>query len=151
MTGTQTSESLVDTIECPNCGARNRVPAAQTGVAHCGRCHHPLPWVTTAGDQDFEQVVVESTLPVLLDLWAPWCAPCRIVDPGVQQAAQTYAGRLKAVKVNVDSSPDVARRFEARSIPMILILHKGEVHRQQVGALAPGPLVEWVGGALERS
>jgi len=149
MTGTETSESHVDTVECPNCGARNRVRAASTGIAQCGRCHNPLPWVTTADDTDFDQVVVNSTLPVLLDLWAPWCGPCRIVEPGVRQAAQTYAGRLKAVKVNVDEAPGLARRFQAQSIPMVLVLHRGEVHRTQVGALPPAALVSWVGEALE--
>ena len=150
MTQTQTGESHVDTIQCPHCGARNRVPAAKTGVAHCGRCHQPLPWVTSAGDDDFDEVVVKSTLPVLLDLWAPWCAPCRIVDPGVRQAAETFAGRLKAVKVNVDEAPALAQRFRANSIPMILILRHGEPRREQVGALAPTPLVNWVKEALEQ-
>jgi thioredoxin 2 len=105
--------------------------------------------VTTAGDHDFDQVVTDSTLPVLLDLWAPWCGPCKIVEPGVRQAAQTYAGRLKAVKVNVDEAPAVAQRFEAQSIPMILLLRRGDVHRRQIGALAPSALVNWVGEALD--
>ena len=147
MTETQAS---VDTIECPNCGARNRVPASSTGVAHCGRCNQALPWITTAGDLDFDQVVTDSTLPVLLDLWAPWCGPCKIVEPGVRQAAQPYAGRVKAVKVNVDEAPAVAQRFESQSIPMILLLRRGDVHRRQIGALPPAALVSWVGEALDR-
>jgi thioredoxin 2 len=146
--GIQAGESPVDTIECPHCGTRNRIPAAATGVAHCGRCQQALPWITSAGDDNFEQVVVNSTLPVLLDLWAAWCGPCRIVEPGVRQAAQTYAGALKAVKVNVDEAPGLARRYDVQSIPMILMLRRGEVQRTQVGALAPPALVSWVGDSL---
>ncbi|HEX8859779.1 MAG TPA: thioredoxin domain-containing protein, partial [Actinomycetes bacterium] len=83
-------------ISCPNCGKRNRVPAAAGGVPRCAVCHTPLPWLTTASDGDYEEVVTRSTLPVLLDLWAPWCGPCRIVEPGVQQISERLAGRLKA-------------------------------------------------------
>jgi thioredoxin 2 len=68
---TRSGDSHVDTIDCPHCGARNRVPAEATSVAQCGHCHQALPWVTMAGDDDFNRVVTNSTLPVLLDLWAP--------------------------------------------------------------------------------
>ncbi|HEX8861701.1 MAG TPA: thioredoxin domain-containing protein, partial [Actinomycetes bacterium] len=83
-------------IPCTNCGKRNRVPSAANGVPRCAACHTPLPWLTAAGDGDYEEVVTRSTLPVLLDLWAPWCGPCRIVEPGVQQISERLAGRLKA-------------------------------------------------------
>jgi thioredoxin 2 len=150
MSQAQMSEARVDTITCPHCQARNRVPAAATGVPRCGRCHNPLPWITQAGDDDFDAVVARSTLPVLLDLWAPWCGPCRIVEPGVERVSRLFAGRLKAVKVNVDEAPRLAARFNARSIPMLLLLRDGQVRNKQVGALAPTPLVEWVTKALEQ-
>jgi thioredoxin 2 len=150
MTQAQASDARVDTVTCPHCQARNRVPAAATGVPRCGKCHNPLPWITHAGDEDFDAVAERSTLPVLLDLWAPWCGPCRIVEPGVERASQLFAGRLKAVKVNVDEAPALAQRFRANSIPMILILRHGEPRREQVGALAPTPLVNWVKEALEQ-
>ena len=93
---------MAEIVTCANCGKRNRLPAAATGVARCAACHTALYWLTSAGDDDFEQVVTAASLPVLVDLWAPWCGPCRVVAPGVEHAAQELAGRLKAVKVNVD-------------------------------------------------
>jgi thioredoxin 2 len=131
------SNARVDTVTCPHCAARNRVPPAASGVPHCGRCHKPVPWLTTAADDDFDAVVVNSTLPVLLDLWAPWCQPCRIVEPGVERAASTFAGSLKVVKVNVDAATKVAQRLAAGSIPMLLILEGGKERGKQVGALGP--------------
>jgi thioredoxin 2 len=143
-----TTTAHVDTVTCPHCGRRNRVPASASGVPRCGNCHNPLPWLTTAADDDFDAVVTNSTLPVLVDLWAPWCQPCRIVEPGVERAAMTFAGALKVVKVNVDTAPMVAERFSARSIPMLLILERGQERGKQVGALGPDPLLRWIDGVI---
>ena len=140
--------STPDVVECPHCGTRNRLPAAASGVPNCGRCHDPLPWLTTAGDDDFDDVIARSSLPVLVDLWAPWCQPCRIVEPGVERAAKTFAGSLKVVKVNVDSAPVVAERLAARSIPMLLILDGGTELAKQVGAIGPDQLERWVRTAV---
>jgi thioredoxin 2 len=133
-----------DTVTCPQCGTPNRVPAVAGGVPRCGRCHNPLPWLTTAGDDDFDAVISDSTLPVLVDLWAPWCQPCRIIEPGVEWAAKTFAGSLKVVKVNVDNAPAVAERLAARSIPMLLILEHGKERAKQVGAVGPDALQKWI-------
>jgi thioredoxin 2 len=135
-------------VECPNCGRRNRVPAAAKGVPRCAQCHTPLPWLTSAGDDDFDKVVTESTLPVLVDLWAPWCGPCRIVAPGVEKAARTFAGRLKAVKVNVDDAPAVSQRFDVRGIPVLLVLRDGKEIARQVGAVPPPVLERFAEEAL---
>jgi thioredoxin 2 len=139
---------MSEVVTCPNCGARNRVPPDAAGVPRCGRCGHALPWVTSADDATFERVVDKATLPVLVDLWAPWCGPCRIVDPGVVKAASTYAGRLKAVKVNVDVAPRVAERFNARSIPMLVIVEHGLKRSERVGAVGPDDLSRWVAASL---
>jgi len=137
-------------VTCPNCGKRNRVPAAATGVPRCAACHTPLPWLTSAGDDNFEDVVARSTLPVLLDLWAPWCGPCRVIAPGVEQAARTLAGRLKAVKVNVDEAPRVAARLGVQGIPTVLVLRNGQVVARQVGAVPPAALVRWTEEVIAR-
>jgi len=136
-----------DVIACPSCAKRNRVPAAATGLPRCANCHAPLPWLTTAGDDDFDRVAGESPLPVLVDLWAPWCGPCRMIAPGVEQAAQRLAGRLKVVKVNVDQAPRVAARFNATSIPMLVVLDRGQVKARQVGAVPADALLRWVEAA----
>ena len=129
---------------CPSCGTRNRVPSVAKGTPRCGSCKEPLPWLVAASDADFADVVERSPTPVLLDLWAPWCAPCRMVAPGVERVAGELAGRIKAVQVNVDESPAVAARFDARSIPTLLVLRGGEVVARQVGALPADALLRWV-------
>jgi thioredoxin 2 len=134
---------MANIVACANCGKRNRLPAAARGVARCAACHTALPWLTSAGDGDFEEVVTAASQPVLLDLWAPWCGPCRVVEPGVQQAAEKLAGRLKAVKVNVDEAPGVAERFGVRGIPTLLVLRQGREVARQVGAVPPPALVRW--------
>lgn len=139
---------MSDVVACPRCGKKNRVPAAAAGVPQCAACHSPLPWLTSAEDADFDKVAGESPLPVLVDLWAPWCGPCRAVAPGVEEAARRLAGRLKVVKVNVDNAPAVAARFDARSIPMLLILDGGKLKDRQIGAVPPDVLLRWAEKAL---
>ena len=85
---------------------------------------------------------------MLLDLWAPWCGPCRVVAPGVEQAAHELAGRLKAVKVNVDEAPRVAEHLGVRGIPTLLILRQGREVARQVGAVPPPALLRWAEEAI---
>ncbi len=138
---------MSDIVTCPSCGKRNRVPPAAAGTSRCAACHTPLPWLVAAGDADFDAVVAARPA-VLVDLWAPWCGPCRLVAPGVDQAARELAGRLKVVKVNVDEAPRVAQRFEAMSIPTLVVLRGGRVVARQVGALPPDRLVAWARAAI---
>ncbi|HEY2704948.1 MAG TPA: thioredoxin [Candidatus Dormibacteraeota bacterium] len=138
-------------ITCPTCGSTNRVPNAARGKPTCARCHNPLPWLVAAGDADFDRVAVDSDLPVLVDLWAPWCGPCHMLAPHVEKAAQTFAGRLKVVKVNVDEAPRVAERFGVRGVPTLLVLDHGGPVARQVGALPGSQLERWIEGALVQS
>jgi thioredoxin 2 len=143
-----TSEARADIVRCDNCGTKNRVPASASGVPKCAKCGEALPWVTEAGDDDFDQVVGAARLPVVVDLWAEWCGPCRMVSPALEQLAHQMAGRLKVVKVNVDTSPALSQRFDARSIPTLLLVRNGEVVSRQVGAAPAHAIKQWVDSAL---
>jgi thioredoxin 2 len=131
------------TTACPQCATRNRIPAAASGTPRCGSCRAKLPWLVSATDADFTEIAERSPVPVLVDLWAAWCAPCRMVAPAVERASQELVGRLKVVKVDVDGAPGVAARFDARSIPTLLVLRDGQIVARQVGALPPDALLAW--------
>lgn len=136
-------------VACPSCGTRNRVPPSASGTPHCGRCHKPLPWVAEADEATFAAVVEQSPLPVVLDLWAPWCGPCRTVSPILERLATELAGRCKVVKVNVDEAPGISSRFGVQGIPTLIVLRDGREVARQVGAAPEAHLRDWVGGSLD--
>jgi thioredoxin 2 len=126
-------------ITCGACGARNRIPADKGHLrARCGRCRAPLrteaakPLVVT--DASFEEQVLRSDLPVLLDCWAPWCGPCRTLAPVIDALARAYAGRVRVAKLNVDENPMVAARYAIQGIPSLLLLDGGHLQDRLVGA-----------------
>ena len=135
-------------VGCPSCGAKNRVPVGASGSPRCAKCHVDLPWLVDAGDADFEAAADTSRL-VLVDLWAPWCGPCRMVAPILERLADDFAGRLKIVKVNVDEAPLVAQRHDARSIPMLLFMRRGEVIDTVIGAQPEHVLRTLVNGYVD--
>lgn len=124
---------MTDLIRCPKCGATNRVRTGAAEKAICGRCKTSLsgeakPVIVT--DANFAAEVEKSALPVLLDLWAAWCGPCRTIAPVIEQLATELAGKVRVGKLDVDKNPMTASRFQARSIPTLLILKDGrEVDR----------------------
>jgi thioredoxin 1 len=91
-------------------------------------------FVKDVNDQDFDAEVLQSEQPVLVDFWAAWCAPCRLIAPTVDQVAQDFSGRAKVVKLNVDDNREVSSRFNIRGIPTLLLFKDGEVKDQIVGA-----------------
>lgn len=131
------------TAACPDCGAKNRIPVAARGVVQCAKCHARLPWVVDADDATFDEVVGTSTLPVVVDLWAPWCGPCRTVSPLLAELATEYAGRMKLVKVNVDTSPSTQARFGVQGIPTFLLLRENREIGRLVGAHPLTGLRSW--------
>src|ERR1700754_4604200 len=136
------------TMVCPNCGKRNRVPAAADGKPRCANCHHWLPWVVDAGDVDFAEIVENSAVPVVVDLWATWCGPCRMVSPALEQLATERAGDIKLVKVEIDAAPRLAQRFEVRAVPTLRVMRDGGVVARQAGAAPVPALRTWLNEAL---
>jgi thioredoxin 2 len=135
-------------ISCPHCGQKNRMQATGDGKPVCGKCGKPLPWVVNAGDQDFAKVVEQSRIPVLVDVWAPWCGPCRMVSPVLEQLATEKAGDLKLVKINADEAPELSRRFDIRSIPTLMVFRSGAAVATQIGAAPAAVLRPWLEDAL---
>ena len=133
-----------DIVKCPHCGKRNRIPAAAAGKPRCANCHKWLAWIAAAGDQDFAEVAERASVPVLVDLWATWCGPCRMVSPALEQLASERAGQLKLVKVDVDKAPAIAQRFTVRAVPTLLLLDHGQVLAQQAGAAPVAALRDWL-------
>jgi thioredoxin 2 len=125
-------------IACPACGATNRVPGdkvAQGLAPVCGKCRAPLPMgkPQPVTDATFAQDVERSPVPVLVDAWAPWCGPCHMIAPIIDQLATEVAGRVRVVKLNVDDNPRTAARFDLRSIPTLLVLKDGREVDRLVG------------------
>ena len=144
MSAVTTSTSTTKTVVCDHCGRKNRVPAAAQGTPRCGNCASPLAWIADAGDADFAEVAEQAKPYVVVDLWATWCGPCRMVSPALEQVAHELAGRVKLVKVDIDQSPRLAQRFQVQAVPTLLLLDKREVIARKTGA-APAPaLRQWV-------
>jgi thioredoxin 2 len=137
-----------EVIRCAHCGQANRVPAMAAGQPRCAKCHEPLPWITEADDSTFAGVAEAAKIPVIVDLWAPWCGPCRMISPALEKLAGDLAGQVKLVKVNVDDSPQTSQRFEVQAIPTLLVLRGGRVAARQTGAASPAALRTWVDNAL---
>ena len=137
-------------VACPSCGKRNRVPSTASGSPVCASCKAALPWLVeaTAGDVD---AVLHANVPVVVDLWAPWCGPCRMVAPILEQVARDRAGRLKVVKVNVDELPDISTRYGVQGIPTLLLLDRGQEVARQVGAVPAHELDRWLDRHIHRA
>lgn len=128
------------TITCPNCGAKNRIDdRARSLQPVCGKCRQKLVAATTSGeplivtDATFASAVLQADKPVLLDCWAPWCGPCRMIAPIVDQLAAESAGRHLIAKLNTDENPRVSAQFRIDAIPTMLLFHHGQLVDRIVG------------------
>jgi len=134
-------------IVCPYDGAVNRVPADRlTEHPKCGKCHQPLftgaPVELTA--QSFEKHLTQSQIPLLVDFWAPWCGPCKMMAPAYQQAAGLLEPGMRLAKVNTEDQPSLAARFGIRSIPTLILFSNAKEVARQSGALTQaGPIAQW--------
>lgn len=148
----------MELVTCNNCGAKNRVDEGRlaNSEARCGRCGEKLSATgsqdstpVTITDQTFEREVVQATgRPVLVDCWAPWCGPCRMIAPVLDQLAAESAGRYRIAKLNVDENPQTAARFSIASIPTMLIFKNGKLIDRLIGAQPKQAIAERLQVAL---
>jgi len=138
-------------VACPHCQSLNRVPAARLGEQpECGRCHQPLftgrPLALDAAG--FTAHVERGQLPVLVDFWAPWCGPCRMMAPQFEQAATQLEPRVRLAKVDTEAQPGLGSRFGIGSIPTLALFRDGRELARQAGAMAAADIVRWTRARL---
>lgn len=134
-------------VVCPHCHTTNRVQQAQLGQApDCGQCKQPLFSGHSLSLDDvalFERHIGRSQVPVLVDFWAPWCGPCRMMAPAFEQAAQQLEPQFRLAKVNTEAVPALGQRFQIRSIPTLALFVGGREVARQPGALGAADIVRW--------
>ena len=139
-------------IVCPHCSTVNRIPAARLGDRPvCGKCKKPLFTATPVvlDDGNFNLHLSRSDIPVVVDFWAPWCGPCKMMAPAYAQAAAQLEPRVRLAKLNTEEAQQTAARFSIRSIPTIILFDHGREISRQSGALSLPQLVQWVEGQIK--
>ncbi len=130
---------------CEACGAKNSVEPERRAAAVCGSCKAPLKFYgepMEVTDATFKAQVLDSKMPVLVDFWAPWCMPCKMISPIVHEIAKECEGKVKVVKVNTDESTEVPSTYGIMSIPTLLVFHNGEAVDKIVGAVPKKKILE---------
>jgi len=134
-------------IVCPNCLAVNRIPSArQSEGPMCGKCRQPLfnARPIELGSPNFQQYVTRNDIPVLVDFWAPWCGPCKMMAPAFEQAAAQLEPRIRLAKLNTEAEQAIGAQYGIRSIPTLALFHNGRELARQSGAMGTADIVRWV-------
>jgi thioredoxin 2 len=142
-------------VTCPNCGQKNRMLYARlSDPVRCGQCKRelgpPSVPIEIRASADFDRVVANASIPIVVDYWAPWCGPCRMVAPEMEKVAARQAGRILVVKVNTEALPDLGDRFGIRSIPTLAVFAQGREVARTAGARPAADIETFVNQAIEK-
>jgi len=138
-------------IVCPHCEATNRVPAERLGeLPDCGKCHRSLfaGKPLSLSQANFERHMTRNDIPLLVDFWAPWCAPCQMMTPAFEQAAMELEPRFRLAKVNTEDEPSLGARFGIRSIPTLVLFYNEREIARKSGASSSAEIVRWAHASI---
>jgi thioredoxin 2 len=138
-------------LVCPHCNATNRVPSDKLQAElNCGKCHKPLlaAHPDNLNEAAFNAQLAKSELPMVVDFWAPWCGPCRMMAPAYEKVSQDMQGKARFVKVNTEDEQGLAAKYNIRSIPTLAVFAGGREIARQPGAMSAPDLARWVSAAL---
>ena len=138
-------------VVCPYCEAVNRIPSTKLAAGpKCGKCHEPLfsAHPVELGGSRFDKHISQNDIPVLVDFWAPWCGPCKMMAPFFLQAAGELEPQMRLVKVNTEAEQELGARFNIRSIPTLALFRNGREVARQAGAMGAADIVRWAKAQL---